>query len=182
LSFVASLTLNRWLANSPAATLVFYIALYLVVLLATRVNIAACTVTLAELRHQSSAAVKLRGIISALTSRLPALVATVAAQFARVLFGLVQLLVPGARAYVTYAFAPSVAVAEDVSGGAALRRAKQLIGPLRSIAAALLARDFGIGLSSLLIFPFITVLMAARCSTSAAPVTGKLKLSSGLAA
>jgi hypothetical protein len=131
------------------------------VLLATRVNIAACTVTLAELRHQSSAAVKLRAIISALTGRLPALVATVAAQFARVLFGLVQLFVPGARAYVTYAFAPSVAVAEGVSGGAALGRAKQLIGPLRSIAAALLARDFGIGLSSLLIFPFITVLMAA---------------------
>ncbi|HKQ04218.1 MAG TPA: protein kinase [Blastocatellia bacterium] len=160
LSFVSSMALNRWLANSPAATLAFYIALYLVVLLATRVNIAACTVALAELRHQSSAAVKLRAIVGALKGRLPALVATIASQFARVLFGLVQLLVPGARAYVTYSFAPAVAVAEGMSGGAALRRSKQLIGPLRSIAAALLARDFGIGLSSLLVFPFITVLMA----------------------
>ncbi|HJQ23939.1 MAG TPA: protein kinase [Blastocatellia bacterium] len=161
LSFATSVTLNRWLVNSAAATLIFYLALYLLLLFATRVSIAACTVALAELRQRSSAAVKLKEIIKAVVHRLPAVAVTVAQQFARVLWGLVRLIVPGARAYINYALAPSVAVTEEVRGEAALTRSKQLIGPLRTIAAALLARDFGIGLSSVLLFPFISVVMAA---------------------
>ncbi|HEY9231514.1 MAG TPA: ankyrin repeat domain-containing protein [Blastocatellia bacterium] len=161
LSFVVSVTLNPWLVKSAAATLVFYIALYLLVLVVTRLSIATCTVALAELRHRSTASVKLKEIVKAVIHRLPALAATVAPQFARVLFGLVRLIVPGARAYVAYALAPSVAVTEEVRGAAALARSKQLIGPLRAIAAALLARDFGIGMSSVLLFPFISVVMTA---------------------
>jgi serine/threonine protein kinase len=159
-SIAASIALNSLLRNSPVATLVFYITMYLLVLLASRISIGACTITVAELRQKSSASVKLKQVVKALTHRLPALAATSIASFARILFGLVKLILPGARAYVDYSLAPSVAMVEESRGAAALARSKQLIGPLRSIAAALLARDFGIGLSSLIIFPFITVIMA----------------------
>ncbi len=160
LTFAASLTLNPLLAHSPAATLVFYIALYLLVLLATRISTAACTLATAEIRQKSAAAVKLKAIVRPLAARLPAIAATTVQSLARTLFGLLKLVVPGMRAYVDYALAPSAVVMEDVRGAAALSRSKRLIGPLRSITAALLARDFGIGLSSLLLFPFMTVVMA----------------------
>jgi len=159
-SFAASLALNPWLVHSPAATLGFYITLYLLVLLATRMCIAACTIATVELQRKSTAAVKPKEIIKATASRLPALVATSAQSFARILFGLAKLVVPGARAYIDDALAPSVVMMEETRTAAALARSRQLIGPLRSIAAALLARDFGIGLSSLLLFPFMTAVMA----------------------
>ena len=159
-SFVASLALNPWLANSPAATLVFYVTLYLLVLLATRACIAACTIAAAELQRKSTAAVKPKEIIKAMAGRLPALAATSAQSLARILFGLAKLVVPGVRAYIDYALAPSVVMMEETRGAAALTRSKWLIGPLRSIAAAMLARDFGIGLTSLLLFPFMTAVMA----------------------
>jgi serine/threonine protein kinase len=159
-SFALSLALSPLLVNSPAATLVFYITLYLLVLLATRMCIAACTIAVAELQRKSTAAVKPKEIIKAMAGRLSALAATNAQSFARILFGPAKLVVPGARAYIDHALAPSVVMMEDTRGAAALTRSKRLIGPLRSIAAALLARDFGIGLSSLLLFPFMTAVMA----------------------
>jgi hypothetical protein len=160
ITFALSLALNPLLVNSPVATLVFYITLYLLVLFATRICIAACTIATAEIRQKSTAAVKLKEIIRAMVSRLPALAATSAQSFARILFGLAKLVVPGVRAYIDYALAPSVVMMEETRGAAALTRSKRLIGPLRSIAAALLARDFGVGLSSLLLFPFMTAVMA----------------------
>jgi serine/threonine protein kinase len=160
-TFAASLAFNPLLVNSPAVTLIFYVALYLLVLLATRMSIAACTIATAELRLKSTAAVKLKEIIRAMAGRLPALAAISVQSLARILFGLIRFIVPGARAYIDHALAPSVVMMEDARGAAALARSQQLIGPLRSIAAALLARDFGIGLSSLLLFPFMTVVMAA---------------------
>ncbi|MEN3336103.1 MAG: serine/threonine protein kinase, bacterial [Blastocatellia bacterium] len=159
-TFAASLALNPLLANSPAATLVFYITLYLLVFLATRACIAACTIAAAELQRKSTAAVKPKEIIKAMAGRLPALAATSAQSLARILFGLAKLGVPGARAYIDYALAPSVVMMEETRAAAALARSKWLIGPLRSIAAAMLARDFGIGLTSLLLFPFMTAVMA----------------------
>ncbi|HKP14269.1 MAG TPA: ankyrin repeat domain-containing protein [Blastocatellia bacterium] len=160
LSLTASITLNPLLAKSPAATLIFYIVLYLLVLLATRISVAACTAATAELRLKSSAAVKLKQIVRAMGGRLPALLATSLQSLARVLFGLLKLIVPGARVYVDHALAPSVVILEETGGAAALARSRRLIGPLRLITAALMARDFGLSLSSLLLFPFITVLMA----------------------
>jgi serine/threonine protein kinase len=161
LTFVASLALNPLLVHSPTATLVFYVTLYLLVLLATRICTAACTLATAEIRQKSAAAVKLKKIAGTLAARLPALIATTAQSVARILFGLLKLVVPGARAYVDHALAPSVVMMEGARGAAALSRSKWLIGPLRSITAALLARDFGLGLSSLLLFPFLTAVMAS---------------------
>src|SRR5207237_4965007 len=59
-----------------------------------------------------------------------------------------------------------------------LARSKQLIGPLRGIAAALLARDFGLGLSSLLLFPFITVVMTAVFGGSQVDALGAMRVPS----
>jgi hypothetical protein len=159
-SFAASLGLNRVLAKSAAATVSFYVSLYVLVLLATRIMIGACTVATAEVRLKSAAAVKLKAVIKAVTARLPALVLTGAQSLAHILFGMLKLLVPGARAYVSAALAPSVVMIVGERGAAALARSQRLIGPLRSIAVALLARDFGIGVISVLLFPFMTVFMA----------------------
>jgi serine/threonine protein kinase len=159
-SFAASLAFNRVLSKSGVATLIFYVSLYALVLLATRVMIGACTVATAEVRLKSAAAVKLKAIIKVLAGRLPSLVVTGVQGLAYILFGLLKLVVPGGRAYVDQALAPSAVMIEDVRGATALRRSKRLIGPLRSIAVSLLARDFGIGVVALLLFPFMTFFMA----------------------
>jgi hypothetical protein len=160
LSFAASLAFNPVLVRSAAATVGFYVSLYVLVLLATRIMIGACAVATAEVRLKSAAAVKLKAVIKALVARLPALLLTGVQSLAHILFGLLKLVVPGARAYVGEALAPSVVMIEGERGAAALARSKRLIGPLRSIAVALLARDFGIGVIALLLFPFMTFFMA----------------------
>ena len=160
ISLGAGMALSPILSRSAAASLLFFLGLYLLVRLATRLNIAACTVASAEVRLRGPAAVKLKTILRDFRGRLPALLVTNVQTFVRVWIGLAKFILPGTRAYFDTALAPSIVATEDIRGRAALARSKRLIGPLRQIAGALLARDFGISLSALLLFPFISVVMA----------------------
>jgi ankyrin repeat protein len=64
------------------------------------------------------------------------------------------------RAYIDNTLLPSVVMIEGKSGSEALARSSALVAPLKPIAVALQARDFGISLGSVIFFPFITVTMA----------------------
>jgi hypothetical protein len=159
-SVSVSIALRNVLAKSTAAPLIFYLGLYVLVRFATRLSVAACTIASSEVRLRGPAAVKLRSILAAVRHKLPAIVATSTQAFLGIWAGLVKLVRPGARAYFDYALAPCVIAVEDPNPARALARSKELIGPLRQLATGLLARDFGIGLSSLLFFSFISLIMA----------------------
>jgi len=160
-SMVLSIILGSTEAGkSPKVVFTFYGFIFLLVLFATKLCTAACTLALKDLRVTPAASLKLKPIFRSFLKRLPQLLATAALAYLKVLFGLVKLIVPAARSYIDYTLFPSVVVMEGKSGAEALARSRSLVDPLRPIAAALQARDFGISLGAIIFFPFITVTMA----------------------
>jgi serine/threonine protein kinase len=160
-SMVSSIILGATEAGkSTRVVFTFYGLVFLLVLFATKLCTAACTLALKHLRMTPGASVKLKPIFGSFLKRLPPLLATAALAYLRVFWGLIKLIVPAARSYIDYTLFPSVVMMEEKSGAEALRRSRSLVDPLRPIAAALQARDFGISLGSIIFFPFITVTMA----------------------
>jgi hypothetical protein len=104
--------------------------------------------------------VKLKPLARIVLKHAPALIATAARSYAHILFGLLKLVVPGVRSYVSHALFPPIVALEEEKGVAALKRSEHLVRPLRSVAAAMMIREIGISLGSLVFFPFITVTMA----------------------
>jgi serine/threonine protein kinase len=160
ISLLLSIILGRAQAfKSPGIVLGFYGFIFLMVLFATKACTAACTFALKELRMTPTASVKLKPIMSLYLKRLPSLLATTARSNLTILLGLLKLIIPGVRAYMDHALFPSVVMIEGKSGADALARSKSLVAPLKPIAAALQARDFGISLGAIIFFPFVTVVM-----------------------
>ncbi len=144
LIFSSALSANAYLA------LAFYLFMFAVMLLATRLNTAINALLIQELRINSLSQVNKKAIWKKFFQRTPALLATVVTSFAQVIAGLLQLLIPGVRKQIDNALVPCVVVLEEAQGAAALQRSKALVAPLRPVAKSLLARDFGITLLSLI--------------------------------
>jgi serine/threonine protein kinase len=162
--------------KSPRVVIGFYGFVFLLVWFATKLCIAACTLALKQLRMTPTANVKLKPIMRSYMKRLPALLATAARSNLIILFGLARLVIPGVRAYIDHALFPSVVMIEGKSGKDALARSKSLVAPLRPIASALQARDFGISIGSIIFFPFISVTMTFIFGGSAADSVSALTL------
>ena len=160
ISVALSVGLNSVLSRSQAASLVFGAFLFLLVLLATRLNIAACAVVIKDKRLMPTASVKIKDVLKSLAGRLGPLLGATALNYLSIFLNLFKLVVPAVRTYIDNGLFPSVVMMEDERGAAALARSKSLVRPLRSIVVAVLARDFGINIASLIFFPFITMLMA----------------------
>ncbi|HVG21212.1 MAG TPA: ankyrin repeat domain-containing protein [Blastocatellia bacterium] len=161
ISIASSVILDSTQAGkSLGVVLGFYGFVFLLILFATKLCAAACTLALKELWMTPTARVKLKPIMAAYLERLPSLLATAARSNLAILFGLARLIVPGARVYIDHALFPSVVMIEGRRGADALARSKSLVAPLRPIATALQARDFGLSLGAIIFFPFVTVVMA----------------------
>ena len=159
LSLGLSIALNSVLSHSQLASLVFGLFLFGLVLLGTRLNTAACAVVIKDKRLMATASVNLKDVLKSLARKIGPLVGTTALSYLSAFFNLLKLIVPGARTYIDNALFPSVVMIEDERGAAALARSKSLVRPLRSIVVAVLARDFGIKVASLILFPFMTMTM-----------------------
>jgi serine/threonine protein kinase len=159
-SLSSSAIFNPVLVKSVPAATVFYVLLFLIILFATRMSAAMCTLIIKEQRLMPTATIKLKPVLKSFVAHLPKLLATTALSYAKVLFNLLKLIIPGWRAYVNSALFPSVVVLEDQSTRAALARSKHLVSPLRSLARALAARDIGISATSIIGFPCIMMTMA----------------------
>ena len=159
ISMALSIGLSSILSKSQPASLLFGAFLFLLVLFATRLNIAACALVIKEKRLMLTADVKIKAVLKSFAKRLAAVSSTAALSYLRVLLNLLKLVIPGIRTYIDNSLFPSVVMMEDKQGAAALDRSRALVRPLRPVAVALAARDFGISLGSLIFFPFITILM-----------------------
>ena len=146
--------------DTPAKAALLYLALLALMLFATKLSTAASAAAIKELRVMPIEAVKLKPLARVVVKRMPALLGTAALSYAEILAGLAKFIVPGIRRYVSHALFPAVVMLEEEKGAAALRRSEQLVRPLRSVAASMLIREFGISVGSLIFFPFITVVMA----------------------
>jgi hypothetical protein len=159
LSLGLSLGLKSLLSRSQPASLVFGVFLFGLVLLATRLSIAACAIVIKDKRLMTTARVDIKEVLSSLRRKLKPLIITTALNYALIFLNLLKLIVPAVRTYVDNGLFPSVVMMEDERGRAALARSKSLVSPLRPVVVAVLARDFGIKVASLIFFPFITMLM-----------------------
>jgi serine/threonine protein kinase len=160
LSIGGSLMLNGILSKSLTATIVYYLLLYIVALFATRLNIAALTFIVEELRLMPTAQIDVKAILKSFVKRLPALLTATLRSLGKVVLHSLKLFLPGVKSYVTDALVPSVIALEPQSAAAASKRSALLVQKLRPIAGSLAGRDFGITLVSLVAFPFVTSLMA----------------------
>lgn len=152
--------LDSILSKSQSASLVFGLFLFLLVLFVTKLSTAACTLIIEEKRLMPTASINIKAVIKAYLKRLPAVAGTAALSYLSIFFNLLKLVIPGVKTYLNNALFPSVVMMEGKRGAAALARSRSLVAPLRPVAVALVARDFGISLVSLLLFPFITLIMA----------------------
>ncbi|MBI3649503.1 MAG: protein kinase [Acidobacteria bacterium] len=159
LSIAASVLSNATIGKSVALTTSFYFVIFAVVLLATRWNAALCTLIIKEQRLQPTATIKLLPLLQIFIRRLPTLLITAMLAYAKAFFNLWRLVRPGWREYVDDALSASVVVMEGKRGAAALSRSQHLVNPLRALARAMAARDLGISVLSLILFPCITVIM-----------------------
>ncbi|MFP5264598.1 MAG: protein kinase domain-containing protein [Blastocatellia bacterium] len=176
---IISMASSIMLGSTPAgkslgAVLGLYGFVFVLILFGTKLCAGACTLALKQLRMTPTASVKLKPIMALYMKRLPALLATAARSNLRILFGLARLVVPGARAYINHAVFPSVVMIEGERGAAALARSESLVAPLRPVATALQARDFGISIGSIIFFPFVTIVMTFIFGGSAADSLGAL--------
>jgi serine/threonine protein kinase len=160
ISMGLSIGLDSILSKSQPASLVFGAFLFLLVLFATRLSTAACALMVREKRLMMTANIKIKVVLRLFAKRLPVLLITAALSYLRVLSGILKLVIPGVRAYIDNSLFPSIVMLEGKQGAAALARSRSLVRPLRRVTAALATRDFGISLVSLILFPFITLMMA----------------------
>jgi serine/threonine protein kinase len=159
LSLGSSIIFNAALSRSTPIATTYYVSLFLVIIFATRMSAAICTLILNEQRLTPTATISFKPIVKAFARHLPALLATTALSYAKALVNLLKLIIPGWRAYVDDALFPSVVVLEGKRNAAALARSKHLVNPLRALARGLAARDLGISTTSVIGFPCIMVLM-----------------------
>ncbi|PYP85429.1 MAG: hypothetical protein DMF61_16340 [Blastocatellia bacterium AA13] len=161
LSMVLSIVLPKFVPLTTVASVaIFYVFIFLLVLFGTKICTAACALAIKELRGNPEAAIKPGRIFRIVAARSPAIVGTAAAYYLSVLAGLIRFITPAITAAVDGTLFPQIVVLEKRSGPDAIARSKQLISRLRPIAAALLAREFGISLGSIVFFPFISVGLA----------------------
>jgi serine/threonine protein kinase len=140
-------------AKCELAFMGYLLVFFFIVLLANKLNVAACTLIVKQLRSASQESVQIKTVLATLVKHLPALVITSLQSNLRILIGLLKFIRPGVRAYVGHALFPAVIVLEGAQGTKALDRSTFLLGRLRSLASMLQARDFGFSLGATLLGP-----------------------------
>lgn len=160
LSLGLSVGLNSVLSKSQPASLAFGGFLFALVLIGTRIKIAACAIVIKDKRLMPTASVNIKAVLKSVARRLGPLLKATALNYLSIFLNLLKLIVPGVKTYIDNALFPSVIMMENERGTAALARSKSLVTPLRPIMIAVLSRDFGINIGSLIFFPFITMIMA----------------------
>ncbi len=159
LSIGVSVTLNSLFSKNLTATGIYFLLLFMVILFATKVNIALLTFVVEELRLQPTAKIKLKEILKNFSGRLPTLLLASLLSILHITVNALKLFVPGVKKYLDDALVPSVAALENQSAVETRKRSTLLVQSLRPIARSLAARDFGIMLVSVIAFPFIMSLM-----------------------
>ena len=159
LSIGSSVLFNSFLSKSLAATATYFLLLLVLILLATRLNIALFTFVVGELRLVPTAKIDVKEVLRNFAKRLPALLTASLLSLLNVILNFFKLFLPGVKRYVDNALVPSIVALENQSAISALKRSALLVQSLRPIARSLAARDFGIMLVSVVAFPFLMAFM-----------------------
>ena len=160
LSVSLSLLLSSWLSSSPAAAIAFYLFLYALILLATRVNLAFFALILQTMKMSQTASVEIKAVLSKHLSNLPSLLPAIAMAYGKTLMAPFRLSSP-VQAHLDSSLVTPVMAVEGQGATAALAHSKRLVDPVRSLVKVGVARDFGICLVSLVLFPCIVIIMVA---------------------
>jgi serine/threonine protein kinase len=161
LSIGASMLFNSALSQSLLLSGVYYLSLFILILLGTRVITNLFTFLVDELRLMPTAKIETKDVLKKFGKRFPALLSASLLSLLSVSLNSLKLLIPGVHRYIDYALVPSiVAMEEQTTAAQALKRSSLLVQALRPLARSLAARDFGIMFTSILAFPFIMSIMA----------------------
>lgn len=138
---------------SPLADVGFWIAAFLFIQVANRLNIAACAQAIHDLRLIQRGALRLRSILFKLLKRLPAIVVTSLLADLIALIKLAGLILPGLKSFVNYSLAPAVVMVEKKAPAAALSRSKTLADRLRHLARWATVRSISFLFCAILFLP-----------------------------
>ncbi|HKY06185.1 MAG TPA: protein kinase [Blastocatellia bacterium] len=141
---------NRALGLADA---LFWLAVFLFIQVANRLNIATSTLAIRELRLSQTGPLPIRSILFNLIKRLPALVLTSLMADLISLVNLLRLVLPGLRSFVNYSLAASVIAAEKKSAFAALGRSKTLAERLPHLTGWATIRSISFVICSILFLP-----------------------------
>jgi hypothetical protein len=153
--------------TSPLIDAIFWVAVFLVMQLANRLNIAACALAVRQLRLKQLGPLRIRSILFNLIKRLPSLVVTSLLSDLISLLSLVKLIIPGLKSFVNYSLAAPVVMIEKKRVLAALARSKALADRLRPLASAATLRTISFILCSVMFLPALIAAMALLFAGSA---------------
>jgi serine/threonine protein kinase/uncharacterized membrane protein len=144
--------------TTALADVLFWLAAFLFIQVANRLNVAASTLAIDRLRL--SQPLRIRSILFNLVKRLPALVITSLLADLVSLINLVRLVVPGLKSFVNYSLSSSVVAVEKKFAFAALSRSKALADRLRHLAAWATIRSISFVICSILFLPALVAVVA----------------------
>jgi serine/threonine protein kinase len=153
--------------KSPLVDVLFWTAVFLVIQVANRLNIAACTLAVHQLRLRQRGPLRIRSILFNLLKRLPSLLVTSLLGDLISLVSLVKLILPGLKSFVNYSLAAPVVMMEKKNVTAALARSKALADRLRPLASGATLRSISFIACSIMFLPSLVVTMATIFSGSA---------------
>jgi serine/threonine protein kinase len=139
--------------TSALADVAFWIAVFLLIQVANRLTIAACTQAIHDLRLTRRGTLRTRSILFKLAKRLPSLVITSLLADMIALVKLAGLILPGLKSFVNHALAPAVVMMEKKSTPAALSRSKTLADRLRHLARWATVRSISFIICAILFLP-----------------------------
>jgi serine/threonine protein kinase len=161
LSIGASMLFNSLLSQSLLLSAIYYLLLFILILLGSRLIISLFTFLVEELRLMPTAKIQTKDILRKFAKCIPVLLGASLLSLLSVGLNSLKLLIPGGYRYIDYALVPSIAAMEEqISAAQTLKRSTLLVQALRPLARSLAARDFGIMFTSILAFPFIMSVMA----------------------
>ncbi len=141
---------NRALGFADA---LFWVAAFLYIQVANRLNIAASSLAIRELRIRQSDPLPIGSILFTLLKRFPSLVLTSLLADLAAMVNLLRLVLPGLRSFVNYSLAAPVVVIEKKNPLAALSRSKTLAERLPHLAGWATIRSISFIICSILFLP-----------------------------
>jgi serine/threonine protein kinase len=146
--------------SSALADVAFWVAVFLFIQVGNRLNIAACTQAIHDLRLSERGPLRIRSILFKLVKRSPSLAVTSLLADLIALLNLVRLIVPGLRSFVNYSLASPVVMMEKKNPVAALSRSKTLADCMRHLAGWATVRSISFLICSVLFLPAFGSTMA----------------------
>jgi serine/threonine protein kinase len=157
---LASRALRSGSISSAPADALFWIAVFLFIQVANRLNVAACTLAIHNLRLSQPGPLRLRSILFNLIKRFPSLLITSILADLIALGNLVRLILPGLNSFVDYSLAASVVAMEKKGALSALSRSRSLANRLRHLAAWATIRSISFVICSILFLPAMGATLA----------------------